>query len=66
MRATWGVPLSRGRVFSDAGVREAAPVITRAAYEVNERPLVQGLVVDLDGQMPRRECADLAAMPVRS
>ncbi len=42
--------LSRGRVFSDAekAMREAAPVITGAAYECGERPLVRGLVVDLD------------------
>lgn len=43
-------PMCYPRVFSDAekAMREAAPVITGAAYECGERPLVRGLVVDLD------------------
>src|SRR6202451_2169252 len=51
MEAPEGVRfLSRGRVFTDAekALLQAIPVITGAAYERGERPLVRGEIIALD------------------
>jgi len=50
--------LSRGRVFTDAekALLQAIPVITGAAYERGERPLVRGEIIALD-----KACAKAAA-----
>ena len=51
--------LSRGRVFTDAeqAQLQAVPVITGAAYERGERPLVRGQVVVFDKGAAPGTCA---------